>query len=58
MNGAIARIVLRYIVGGVVGFQVGKELATDPDVVMLVAAGIGIAVEGFYALAKKRGWSL
>lgn len=55
----LARIVLRYLVGAAImgSSQIGEELAADPDVVMLVAAGIGAAVEAGYVLAKKRGWS-
>lgn len=60
MNGAIARIVLRYVVGALLAgsITVGDKLAMDPDVVMAVAAVIGIATEAFYAFAKKRGWGL
>lgn len=62
--GPIIRIVLRYGVGAVVGFQVGEMLAGDSDVVSLVEMGIqfiapaaGAAfTEGFYWLAKKLGW--
>lgn len=58
MNGAIARIVLRYGVGLTVGMQAGEALAGDPDIVLFVAAGIGAGVEFTYRLAKKKGWSL
>jgi len=59
MNAAVARIILRYLVGGAVAgsVEIGHRLATDPDIVMLVAFAIGAAVEGFYALAKRRGWT-
>lgn len=59
MNAAIARIILRYLVGGAIAgsAEIGRQLAADPDLVMLVAILIGGAVEGFYALAKRRGWS-
>lgn len=55
----IARIVLRYLIGGVIfgSVAVGQKLAADPDLVMAVAAGLGIAVEGAYALAKRYEWS-
>lgn len=53
----IARIILRYIVGGVLGLEVGDLLAGDPDIVFYAAMGIGAAVEGAYALAKRKGWT-
>lgn len=53
----IARIILRYIVGGVVGLEAGDLLAGDPDVVFYAAMGIGAAVETAYAFAKKKGWT-
>lgn len=53
----IARIVLRYVIGGVIGAAQGNMLASDPDLVTLVALGIGAAVEGLYVVAKRRGWT-
>lgn len=53
----IVRIALRYGVGFVVGTEVGEMLAGDPDVVLLVALGIGAGVETIYALAKHHGWT-
>jgi uncharacterized membrane protein (Fun14 family) len=58
MNGAIARIIIRYGVGAVMGLAYGNQLAADPDIVMAVAALIGIATEAVYALAKRKGWAL
>ena len=60
MTGAIARIALRYIVGGVImgSEQIGEQLAADPDLVMAVAGLIGLGVEAFYVLAKRKGWTL
>jgi preprotein translocase subunit Sec61beta len=54
----LARIVLRYLVGaGVMGSgAIGDTLAADPDLVLYVSLAIGAAVEGGYALAKRRGW--
>jgi hypothetical protein len=54
----IARIVVRYIVGLVVGADTAGILAADPDVITIVAIGIGAAVEVIYTLAKKREWKL
>lgn len=59
MNGAIARIILRYVIGAAFAGSslIGDQLATDPDIVMAVSALIGFAVEGAYVLAKRRGWT-
>lgn len=59
MNGAIARILLRYLVGaGIAGSTaIGSQLAADPDIVMAVSALIGLVVEGVYVVAKRRGWT-
>lgn len=57
MIAPIIRIVLRYGVGLVFGMEVGSLLAGDPDVVLLVAAGVGVATEAVYAYAKKKGWA-
>jgi len=54
----IARIIVRYIVGLVVGADTAGILAADPDVITIVAIGIGGAVEVIYTLAKKREWKL
>lgn len=58
--GPIIRIVLRYGVGAVLGYQIGNHLAADPDVVavgtVVGTAVVGIATEGFYALARRWGW--
>lgn len=53
----IARIVLRYLIGGIIGAAQGNMLAADPDLVTVVALGIGAAVEAAYALAKRKGWA-
>ena len=51
----IARILLRYGVGLVIGAAQADVLAADPDVVTVVALGIGALVEVGYAIAKRRG---
>jgi len=57
----IARILLRYVSGGlmVAGLdpEIGATLAADPDVLLLVGAGLGALVEAGYALAKRKGWA-
>lgn len=53
----IARIILRYIIGGIIGAAQGDMLAGDPDIVTAMALAIGALVEVAYAIAKKRGWA-
>lgn len=55
----LIRIILRYVIGAVfVGAApLAERLASDPDVVMLLAAGLGALVELFYAIAKRKGWA-
>jgi hypothetical protein len=66
MNGAIARIGLRYGIGilvgaGWLGSEVGSQISSDPDIITLVDyAGLVIAgaiVEGWYWLAKRWEWT-
>ena len=58
--GPYVRIILRYGVGAVLGYQVGAQLAADPDVIAVTtavaAAAVGVVTEGAYALAKRLGW--
>lgn len=54
----IARIVLRYAVGAIIGAAQADVLVADPDVVMLVALAVGAAVEAAYAFAKRKGGAL
>jgi len=55
----IARIVLRYIAGGMIlgSAEMGEKLATDPDLVMAVGLAVGAAVEVAYGFAKRKGWT-
>jgi hypothetical protein len=53
----IARIILRYAVGAIVGASQAELLIGDPDVVAMVALSTGAAVEAAYVLAKRRGWA-
>lgn len=62
MTAAIIRIALRYgaavlVAHGWLTADDGATLATDPDIQMMIGAGVGIAVEGWYWLAKRFGWS-
>lgn len=58
--GPLIRIILRYGVGAIIGYGVGTQLASDPDVVAVAtvaAASIaGAVTEYFYIIAKKFGW--
>lgn len=53
----IARIILRYLIGGVfVGSAaVGERLAADPDLVAMGAIALGAIVETAYAYARRKG---
>ncbi|MHC9236985.1 hypothetical protein ACX9MO_15255 [Pseudooceanicola sp. 502str34] len=57
----IARIILRYLVGALLGYAgfetLGPVLAADPDIVAGLAILIGVVVERVYALAKRNGWA-
>lgn len=55
--GPIARIILRYGIGYLAGSEAGEMLALDQDAVLMLSLGLGAAVEGFYAFAKKKGWA-
>lgn len=54
-----ARILLRYVIGATFmgSDQIGVSLSTDPDLVAVVSLGLGLAVEGIYAFAKRKGWA-
>ena len=57
MYAPVVRIVLRYVVGALVGTQVADTLASDKDVVDVLAAGLavacGVTTEYWYRHAKK-----
>lgn len=58
--GPLIRIILRYGVGAIIGYEVASNLAADPDLVAVVTAAAasiaGIVTEYFYIIAKKFGW--
>lgn len=62
--GPFARIFLRYLGGALVAHGIMRDPAAllDPDVVqvacIVLGAGCSALSEGWYALAKKRGWSI
>ena len=51
----IARIILRYGVGLVIGSAQADMLAADADVATVIALAVGGMVEVGYAIAKRRG---
>lgn len=62
MIGPIARILLRYISGALVTYgifsaETGTQIAADPDLVLLIGAGIGGITEIGYVIAKRMGWA-
>lgn len=70
LSGNIARIVMRYLVGSILGFLVARqwlssegmqELLTDPDLMELVQFGVtllgGAVTEVCYYYAKKWKWT-
>ena len=62
MSMVIARIALRYLSGalmtaGLLDADLADTVALDPDLLMLVGAGLAAATEGVYAAAKKMGWA-
>jgi len=52
-----ARIAIRYVVGAVIGADQAGLLAADPDLITVIALGVGMVVEGLYGLAKRKGWA-
>lgn len=62
MTAIIARIVLRYAAGalvaaGYLNADLGNQIGTDPDLLIILGGALGICVELAYAFAKKRGWA-
>ena len=59
----LARVLLRYAGGALIaaGVAINPATLTDPDVVQVatffVGAGCAILSEGWWALARKKGWT-
>lgn len=56
------RIGLRYVAGylflkGLLPEDLANAIANDPEIAALIGLGIGAAVEGAYALARRLGWA-
>jgi hypothetical protein len=59
MIAPIIRIVLRYIVGGLMmgSITMGEQFAADPDIVITLSAVVSLAVEGFWIASRRLGWN-
>jgi hypothetical protein len=59
MIAPIIRIVLRYVVGGLMmgSIAMGEQFAADPDIVITLSAAVGVVVEGFWIASRKLGWN-
>lgn len=60
MNMAIARILARYlssalVTAGILAPDFAAQIGADPDVILLLGAGVGVVAEWAYARAKKNG---
>lgn len=53
----VARIIIRYGVGAIIGLESANILAGDVDVVAAVALAVGALTEFVYTFAKKKGWA-
>ncbi len=56
----LARILLRYLSGALVAYGMiapehAEIITMDPDLAIIVGAGIGAAVEAAYAIARRTG---
>lgn len=61
MTAVLARILARYLSGALVAYGVidaglGREMALDPDLALMIGAAIGALAEAGYALALRFGW--
>lgn len=62
MSIVFARIILRYLAGALVAYgmlpqEIGEQVAFDPDLATALGAILALLVEGFYAVAKRKGWT-
>lgn len=56
--GPVARIIIRYGVGIVLGAHAAEIAVGNPDIVTVVAGALGAANEAVYTVAKRKGWTL
>lgn len=62
MIAVLSRIVARYVAGALVAYglipvDLADQIALDPDVALAIGAGLTVATEGAYALARRWGWA-
>lgn len=61
LNGAIARIIVRYGVGAGVGASVAQGVLESQDLMLVITAVVSVAVGGItewaYKTAKRKGWT-
>lgn len=56
--GPLARIIIRYGVGIVLGANAANIAVGNPDIVTVIAGALGAANEAVYTIAKRKGWTL
>lgn len=56
--GPVARIIIRYGVGIILGANAAEIAVGNPDIVTVVAGALGAANEAVYTVAKRKGWTL
>ncbi|WP_283178129.1 hypothetical protein [Gemmobacter sp. 24YEA27] len=61
MTAVMARILARYVSGALVAYGVidpglGREMALDPDLALMIGTTLGALAEAGYALAVRFGW--
>ena len=60
MIAPLSRILARWIGGLLIGYGIfapHDAAAVEPDLAFLIAATLGVVVEGFWLLARRFGWS-
>lgn len=62
MIAPLSRSFLRYLAGyllikGLIPADIAEQIANDPDLALLVGGLIVAGVEGFWIIARKRGWA-
>lgn len=60
MIAPLTRIIARYLAGAMVAYGLmapQDAVAMHPDLVAIVGAVLGVAVESAYAFARRRGWA-
>lgn len=58
-KGPVSRIIARYVIGYMLlgSTDIGSYIGQDPDVIMLIASGLGVICESSYILARRWGWA-